>query len=93
MFTFDNIFASIDLIDELIKQYSTVVIEFIDIDRLFRQAIVRYVENKLYINKDLIKYYILVLNWYSASLNDMGYVDLSTPYQITQYQAIAYQLI
>ena len=58
LFNFNNVFTSIDLIDSLISQYSLIVIEFIDTDRLFRRAITRYIDRQLYINKELITYYV-----------------------------------
>ena len=45
LFSFDNIFAAIDLIDLLIAKYDLIVIEFIDKDRLFRRSLIRYIDN------------------------------------------------
>ncbi len=64
LFSFNNMFTSIDLLDSLIKQFHLFVVEFIDKDRLFRNSVMRYLNNELYINRELIPYYIRILRWH-----------------------------
>jgi len=64
LFSFNNIFTSIDLLDSLLNKFQVYILEFIDKDRLFRRAVERYLKNELYIDKELISYYVLILRWH-----------------------------
>jgi hypothetical protein len=44
LFSFNNVFLSIDLIDCLMNSFETVVIEFIDKNDLFKTSIARYID-------------------------------------------------
>ena len=69
------------------------VIEFIDTDRLFRRAVTRYIDKQLYINKELISYYVEILRWHSGRLFDSDYDEYGISYQVSVYEALAQQLI
>ncbi len=63
LFSFNHIFASVDLLDTLIEQYSLFVIEFVDSDHLFRRSLMRYIDKQLFITPDLVSYYVKILRW------------------------------
>ena len=65
------------------------VIEFIDTDRLFRRAVTRYIDKQLYINKELVTYYVQILRWHSDRLLNSDYEEYGRSYQVSVYEALA----